>query len=261
KARWETDRYDSETTLRLAGLDLAGAEGDSLFAQHFGVPLTLALGLMRDVHGVIALTIPVSGGRTGGAQVDVGAVITEALRHAIVNALASPLRLIGAVAGGDDKVDATPEPIACAPGRPEVAAEARTRVEQLATVLGSAPSCRSTASPPSASRSASPPSSGRRDGRRWPSRSPRGVDLGCRPRGDPGRARPGVLRHQQARGLRALLDDAERARRDRRHRRPEAGARARARRHGMARVQGLARGGALPHRAHDALGAPRGAPH
>jgi len=142
KARWETDRYDSETTVRLAGLDLAGAEGDSLFAQHFGVPLTLALGLMRDVHGVIALTIPVSGGRTGGAQVDVGAVITEALRHAIVNALASPLRLIGAVAGGDDKVDATPEPIACAPGRPEVAAEARTRVEQLGTVLGSAPALR-----------------------------------------------------------------------------------------------------------------------
>jgi len=142
KARWETDRYDSETTLRLAGLDLAGAEGDSLFAQHFGVPLTLALGLMRDVHGVIALTIPVSGGRTGGAQVDVGAVITEALRHAIVNALASPLRLIGAVVAGGDKVDATPEPIACAPGRAEVDAGARTRVEQLGTVLGSAPALR-----------------------------------------------------------------------------------------------------------------------
>ena len=106
------------------------------------MPLTLALGLMRDVHGVIALTIPVSGGRTGGAQVDVGAVITEALRHAIVNALASPLRLIGAVAGGDDKVDATPEPIACAPGRTEVDAGARTRVEQLGTVLGSAPALR-----------------------------------------------------------------------------------------------------------------------
>jgi len=142
KARWETDRYDSETTLRLAALDLAGAEGDSLFAQHFGVPLTLALGLMRDVHGVIALTIPVSGGRTGGAQVDVGAVIAEALRHAIVNALASPLRLIGAVVAGDDKVDATPEPIACAPGRAEVDAGARTRVEQLGTVLGSAPALR-----------------------------------------------------------------------------------------------------------------------
>ncbi len=142
RARWETDRYDSETTLRLAGLDLAGAEGDSLFAQHFGVPLTLALGLMRDVHGVIALTIPVSGGRTGGAQVDVGAVITEALRHAIVNALASPLRLIGAVVAGGDKLDATPEPIACAPGRAEVDAGARTRVEQLGTVLGSAPALR-----------------------------------------------------------------------------------------------------------------------
>src|SRR5204862_2367983 len=84
--------------------------------------------------------------------------------------------------------------------------------------------------------------------------------LPCRPLGDPGRTRPGVLRHQQARGLRALLDDAERARRDRLDRRPEAGARARAHRRGLARVQGLAGGGALPHRAHDAPGAPRGAP-
>jgi len=142
KARWETDRYDSETSLRLAGLDLAGAAGDSLFAQHFGVPLTLALGLMRDVHGVIALTIPVSGDRRGGARLDVGAVIAEALRHAIVNALASPLRLLGAVVAGDDKVDATPQPIGFAPGRPEVDAEARTRVEQLGTVLGSAPALR-----------------------------------------------------------------------------------------------------------------------
>src|SRR5438132_611666 len=142
KARWETDRYESETSLRLAGLDLAGAQGDSLFAQHFGVPLTLALGLMRDVHGVIALTVPVSGDRRGGPRVDVGAVVAEALRHAIVNALASPLRLLGAVVAGDDKVDATPQPIACAPGRPEVDAEARTRVEQLGTVLGSAPALR-----------------------------------------------------------------------------------------------------------------------
>jgi len=142
KARWETDRYDSETSLRLAGLDLAGAAGDSLFAQHFGVPLTLALGLMRDVHGVIALTIPVSGDRRGGARLDVGTVIAEALRHAIVNALASPLRLLGAVVAGDDKVDATPQPIGFAPGRPEVDAEARTRVEQLGTVLGSAPALR-----------------------------------------------------------------------------------------------------------------------
>src|SRR5204863_441174 len=104
--------------------------------------LTLALGLMRDVHGVIALTIPVSGDRRGGARLDVGAVIAEALRHAIVNALASPLRLLGAVVAGDDKVDATPQPIGFAPGRPEVDAEARTRVEQLGTVLGSAPALR-----------------------------------------------------------------------------------------------------------------------
>ena len=142
KAHWQAGGYASQTSLRFKDLDLAGAEGDALFAQRFGMPLTVALGLMRDVHGVIALDVPVSGDRAGGARVDLGAVIAQALAHAMVNALASPLKLIGAVVGNGDKVDATPEPIACAPGKPEVDAEARARVEQLGSVLGGAPALR-----------------------------------------------------------------------------------------------------------------------
>jgi hypothetical protein len=142
KVRLAAESYDSETRLTFNDFDLAGAEGDSLFSQRFGMPLTLALGLMRDIHGIIALTVPVSGDR-GGTRVDLGAIIGEALARAIVNALVSPLKLLGAVVMDGNKVSAfTPEPIAFAPGRPEVADDAWWRIEQLATVLGSYPALR-----------------------------------------------------------------------------------------------------------------------
>src|SRR5262245_34594985 len=68
----------------------------------------------------------------------------------------------------------------------------------------------------------------------------------------PGRTAGGVLRHQQAPGLRALLDDAERARRDRRDGGPEARAPPRARRDRMAGPPRLAGRGAGAHGVHDA---------
>src|SRR6185503_690992 len=46
--RWNPKNYESENRLTLQRFTLAGAEGDSLFAQTFGIPLTLALGLMTD---------------------------------------------------------------------------------------------------------------------------------------------------------------------------------------------------------------------
>src|SRR5262249_46394407 len=73
----------------------------------------------------------------------------------------------------------------------------------------------------------------------------------------PGRTAGRVLRHQQAPGLRALLDDAERARRDRRDGGPEARAPPRARRHRMAGPPRLAGRGAVAHGVHDAARAAR----
>src|SRR4029079_14393840 len=84
-------RYNSKSEITLDQLALAGAEGDTLFAQHFGVPLSLALGLLRDVHGRIALAVPITGDRARGMHVDVGSVVAQALQTAIVTALASPL--------------------------------------------------------------------------------------------------------------------------------------------------------------------------
>jgi hypothetical protein len=104
----------------------------------------MALALLRDVNGVIELTVPVHGDRSG-TKVDVGSVVEEALAHAIVNALASPLKLLGAVTMSGNKVSAfTPEPIACKTGLAEVAGDARPKLERLAKVLASYPALRFT---------------------------------------------------------------------------------------------------------------------
>ena len=140
KVRWAASKYDSQNHVELDQLAVAGAQGDSLFLQRFGVPLTLAIGLMQDVHGKIALDVPIRGDRTAGTRVDIGAVVSQALAHAIVNAITSPLKLVGALNLTGDKVaNFAPEPIEFAPGRPTVADAGRDRVEQLARVLASAP--------------------------------------------------------------------------------------------------------------------------
>ncbi|HLY39497.1 MAG TPA: DUF748 domain-containing protein, partial [Candidatus Binatia bacterium] len=138
-----TGSYNSKSEITLDQLTLGGAQGDSLFAQHFGVPLSLALGLLRDVHGRIALTVPVTGDRARGMHIDVGAIAMEALQHAIVNALASPLKLLGAVNLSGGKVEGfAPEPVPFPPGRAVLASDATARVAQVGSALAGSPALR-----------------------------------------------------------------------------------------------------------------------
>jgi hypothetical protein len=145
KVRWAPDSYDSNTNVEFDKLGVAGAEGDSLFLQKVGIPLQLALSLLRDINGKIALAIPVSGDKSG-THVGLGEVVTQAIVKAILGAVASPLKMLGAVAdlaaGGGGAL--TPEPIPCGPGLPTVDAAAGERVPQLGGALGGAPALRIT---------------------------------------------------------------------------------------------------------------------
>ncbi|HUI28262.1 MAG TPA: DUF748 domain-containing protein [Candidatus Kryptonia bacterium] len=129
-------RYDTDTWLTLHEFDLAGGAGESLFQQQFGIPLTMALALMRDLNGDIVLGIPVQISPEG-TQVDVLSVIGVALRHAIVNALASPLKLIGAAFGGEKGGAIAPAPIAFRLGRGEPVPPGGEQIDQLARLMAS----------------------------------------------------------------------------------------------------------------------------
>jgi len=143
-ARWAPDKYDSTTEMAFDQLGIAGAEGDSLFLQKVGIPLTLALSLLRDLNGKISLTVPVSGDKSG-TQVAIRDIIAQALVKAILGAVTSPLKMLGVVAdlatGG---APALPEPIPCGSGLPVVEASADARVQQLGDALGGAPGLRIT---------------------------------------------------------------------------------------------------------------------
>ena len=130
--------YDASNSLTLHNLDLRGAGGESLFQQTFGIPLSMALALMRDSNGDIALNIPVQMDAEG-VKVGVGTIIRGALQRAIMGALASPLKLMGAVFGGGKVESVPPTSIAFRLGRSEFAAGGVEQVEQLAALLASRP--------------------------------------------------------------------------------------------------------------------------
>jgi hypothetical protein len=141
--RWTPDKYDSRTDVEFDQLAVSGGEGDSLFGQKVGIPLTLALSLLRDLNGRISLSVPLSGDRAG-THVALGEIVAQALVKAILGALTSPLKMLGVVAdlatGGGGPL--LPQPIPCARGLPAVEASAGERVQQLVDALGVSPSLR-----------------------------------------------------------------------------------------------------------------------
>ncbi|MBM4244906.1 MAG: DUF748 domain-containing protein, partial [Deltaproteobacteria bacterium] len=143
KVKLDPKGYRADSALTFDDLDVAGAQGDTLFADKFGVPLSLALALLRDVSGRIALDVPISGDPTGGARPDLAPIVAQALSRALVNALASPLKLLGALSLDGGKVEAfRPEPIGFVTGQAKIADDAWWRIEQLASVLAASPALR-----------------------------------------------------------------------------------------------------------------------
>lgn len=146
KVRWAPDSYDSETNVEFDNLDIAGAEGDSLFLQKVGIPLELALSLLRDVNGKIALAVPVSGDKSG-MHVGLGEIVAQAIVKAILGAVSSPLKMLGAVidlAAGGGGGALNLEPIPSGPGLSTVDDAAGGRVDQLSGALSGAPALRIT---------------------------------------------------------------------------------------------------------------------
>ncbi len=138
KADGKGGQYTITNDIRLHQFDLSGAEGDSLFEQNFGVPLSLALALLRDIQGNIDLNVPMQIDREGKTQIDLMAVVRSALKQALAGAITSPLKMLGAVAGGSGAPIA-PQPIAFRLGRAEPTGPGAESATRLAAFLASRP--------------------------------------------------------------------------------------------------------------------------
>ncbi len=134
-------RFDARSRIVLGGLDVSSQEpGD--FEKRFGVPLDLALALLRDPTGNISLSIPVSVDETG-TRTGVATIVAGALRQALIGAITSPLKMLGSVAsgvgglfGGDGAGIA---PIAVAAGATEPERDQGERYEGLVKLLSERP--------------------------------------------------------------------------------------------------------------------------
>ncbi|HZP43617.1 MAG TPA: DUF748 domain-containing protein, partial [Candidatus Binatia bacterium] len=131
--------YDSKTALTLQRLSVKGAAGDSLFKEQFGIPLSLALALLRDPQGNIKLDIPVAVDASG-TRIGLGTVVAGAVRSALLGALTSPLKGLGMVFGGGDRLEALePPPVGVAVGRAVLTGDGERQAATLASFLASHP--------------------------------------------------------------------------------------------------------------------------
>lgn len=130
--------FDITNKIDLDDLQLGGAGTDAFFADSVGIPTSVALGLLKDTQGRISLDIPLGGSREKGIAVKVGPIIAQALTKAIVGALASPLKLLGAVTVGDDgKIQGVqPSPIAFESGSVDVSEKTQEKLVVLGKGLG-----------------------------------------------------------------------------------------------------------------------------
>ena len=135
------ERYATENTLVLTDLSLS-ADDPGAFSDMFGMPLDLALALLRDPSGTITLSVPVAVDG-GEVQAGLGSIVGTALREALVGAITSPLKLLGAafdMFGGDDGGELDLMPFVCVPGRSALAEDdADERMAALVDLLEARP--------------------------------------------------------------------------------------------------------------------------
>jgi hypothetical protein len=137
KLRMQGARTEADNRLVLHRLDLSSRE-PGVFEKNFGMPLDVALALLRDHEGDIGLAIPVVIDESG-ARTELTTIVQGALRQALVGALASPLKLVGAVLPTGSGGEASLDPIAALPGKAELAAGADERLAALARLLEERP--------------------------------------------------------------------------------------------------------------------------
>jgi hypothetical protein len=135
----------AKSWLELRDLDISGTEGaDASFRDAVGVPLGAAVALLRDPRGIIGLDIPIDVDPQGAVSLRTGTIIQSAVRQAIVGALTSPLKALGALVprGGKDGAALAVDAIRTAPGSDTVAADDTTQLDALASLMTEHPGLR-----------------------------------------------------------------------------------------------------------------------
>jgi len=136
-------RLDADLVLHQVSLSL---RDPATFERQFGVPLDLALALLRDRRGDIRLHLPVSVDEQG-TTLGLRSAFASALRAAVVGAVSSPLKMLGA-AGPDGAAPGgvargfAAEPLPSPPGAAALEADPGERLDAIATLARERPALR-----------------------------------------------------------------------------------------------------------------------
>src|SRR5262249_11698045 len=140
QCRINGDALDAKTEIRLNGLQVARVGARDRAQSHIGLPLGMIVALMKDRHGDIRVTLPVTG-RLSDPRFDVSAAIWSTIRNVAVRAITAPVSWIGHVELDRDsriqRIDVDPIPFAA--GGAALTPEAQQRVSRVAAFLQQAP--------------------------------------------------------------------------------------------------------------------------
>jgi hypothetical protein len=137
----DRSELDVDNRIVLSHLGLKGS-GEDTIERELGVPLTLALALMKDYRGDIALDLPF-GGDLGAPTFSMQSVMRQAILRAIQGAILSPLNALGRVVLEDGRIERFDlAPIPFPPGGRELDAAGRERAIQISRVLQTHPELR-----------------------------------------------------------------------------------------------------------------------
>lgn len=130
--RIQQGQLNAENEVVLEQLQL-GERVDS--EQAVDLPVRLAVALLKDSSGTIALKIPVQGDLKN-PQFDVVPIIWQTLRNLVVRAAKAPFKFLGGLVGGD-QTDLSQ--ILFSPGSSELDSAARSNLDTLASALKERP--------------------------------------------------------------------------------------------------------------------------
>jgi len=126
----------NDAVLQKLGITLSNP---SSFSKYFGMPIGLAIALLSDPSGNIRLNVPVTvDGKS--AHVAPGPIMASAIQAALIGAISTPLKLMGASLGGtSDNEGLVVPPLKSPPGSADLSPEASARLRDVAGLLAQRP--------------------------------------------------------------------------------------------------------------------------
>lgn len=133
------DRIQANMKVTLHDIGLGGKRETSQLEQQVGLPLTLVIGLLKDLNGDINLQLPVEG-RINEPGFHWGGTMVRAIRDVLLGAITSPLKLLGAIFKSKDELeDFTFQPLQFIPGTSEMTEDAKVQLGRVSQFLAQRP--------------------------------------------------------------------------------------------------------------------------